>query len=560
MHRIVEESRLVLRAIYDEIIDERKPYRSDIRRLCAHQLTLPFADYEHFLERYGFLTIDRRFDLYELTLAGREASETIPHRLKTLNDDAMYHFQQELESGKFDQAKPQTGKRFDQQWLRFEGIGKGSVGCVWRGENLKTGAPVAIKTIEGIDDLLVAGRKATLKKQIEEVLRLQANLKHPFITSILDINLHYPVPYFVMPLCKGGSLRSLINQGSIEPEVALNLFAQICLALEYAHQHGLYHLDLKPENILINEQGNIQIFDFLISRSIARQVSQIGRQSYIGYGSVAYMPPELMRDPTLKHPTIDIYALGLIFYEMLVGNLPGRRSPMPSQSIEGLPLPVDQLFDAMTQDSATQRPQNMGEVLQILNLIEPFDRFAERGMMVFYTKPPTILPGLSAIDLPEPNITVLADEPQVQAQPQVQPQAQPQAQPQVQPQVQPQAQPQAQPQVQPQVQPQSNQPLVANKAIFSTQQIFNPQIIEFKSTDPKPVLETKPIIEVSDESDFLDDDDHTALRDRIEEDAYILDEQFEVIEDSVDMQPQSNESHRIIHEKLKELKDKNRKS
>ena len=403
MNRITLEALSILKCVLEDQLEERYAYRNEVRRLTLGGLSLSFASLEHFLDRYGYLSIDHRSDSLTLTSSGIEAARHRENRLRSINDDILFHFSKELQSGVHADAPlhVSTGKRFDQHYIRFEGIGRGGLGSVWRAEHLKSGRPVAIKTLEGIDEMITSGRKSTLKKRLERVVRQVAMLSHPFICPILDLSVHHTPPYYVMPLYNGGSLRDLLRLGPMPPEVALNLFNQICLGLNHAHQKGVLHLDLKPENILLDDQGNVRIFDFGMSRTLAKQVAQLGRQSYIGLGSVAYMAPELLRDAQLESVSVDIYGLGLILYEILIGELPGRRSPMPSEVIEGLPEPIDELFDLMTQDRASQRPQSMDEVLEILNQVSPFDRVSSQSMVMTYHHPPLELPGLQSYDLPE---------------------------------------------------------------------------------------------------------------------------------------------------------------
>jgi serine/threonine protein kinase len=403
MNRITAEALSILKCILEDQLEDRYAYRNEVKRLTLGGLTLSFASLEHFLDRYGYLSIEQRSDSLNLTSSGIEAARYQESRLQSLNDDVLFHFSKELQAGVAHDAPihVSTGKRFDQHYIRFEGIGRGGLGSVWRAEHLKSGRPVAIKTLEGIDEMITSGRKSTLKKRLERVVRQVAILSHPFICPILDLSVHHTPPYYVMPLYSGGSLRDLLRLGPMPPEVALNLFNQICLGLQHAHQRGVLHLDLKPENILLDDQGNIRIFDFGMSRTLAKQVAQLGRQAYIGFGSVAYMAPELLRDAQLESVSLDIYGLGLILYEILIGELPGRRSPMPSEVIDGLPEPIDELFDLMTQDRASKRPQSMDEVLSILNQVSPFDRVSGQSMVMTFHNPPLALPGLQNHNLPE---------------------------------------------------------------------------------------------------------------------------------------------------------------
>ena len=401
LNRLTVETLTILKTIYEDYLEDRFAYRNEVHRLTSTGLSLPFANLEHFLDRYGYLSIDQRTDVFILTSSGIEAAKSEQNRLKSLNDDVLYHFAKELEEGALKDRtnSVNTGKRFDQHYIRFEGIGRGGVGSVWRAEHLKTGRPVAIKTLEGIDEVITSGRKSTLKKRLERSIRQLAQLSHPFICPILDLSVHHTPPYYVMPLYSGGSLRAALRNGPLQPEIALNLFAQICLGIQHAHQQGVLHLDLKPENILLDERGNVRIFDFGMSRTIAKQVAQVGRQSYVGFGSVAYMAPELLRNAQYEAESVDIYALGLVLYEMLIGELPGRRSPMPSEVIEGLPAPVDDLFDSMTQDAIERRPSTMEQVLETLTKVPPFERL--ESVVMNFIKAPYRLPGLVHIDIPE---------------------------------------------------------------------------------------------------------------------------------------------------------------
>jgi len=405
LHRLTTETLNLMRLVSEDQSEDRLSYRNELRRLSSPSLSMAFSEYEHFLEYYGYWSLDSRLDAFSLSTTGLSATRGDDGRVRSLDEDIRHHFAKEIDQGPTERPVAMSGHRFDQHYIRFEGVGRGGVGSVWRGEHLKTGRPVAIKTLEGLDEVMVVGRKSTLKKKIERAMRALAQLSHPFITPVLDLSVHHAPPYYIMPLCTGGSLRDLIAQGPISPELGLNIFAQVCLGLAHAHDSGVLHLDLKPENILLDQSGNAQIFDFGLSRAVAKQVAQAGRQSYVGFGSVAYMPPELLRDPLTESPTIDIYALGLILYEILVGELPGRRSPMPSDVIKDLPLPIDDLFDAMVQDLPHKRPQSMAQVLEVLNKVEPFNRLSQKSMVLIFNQTPASvqLPGLTYLELPNPN-------------------------------------------------------------------------------------------------------------------------------------------------------------
>jgi serine/threonine protein kinase len=106
------------------------------------------------------------------------------------------------------------------------------------------------------------------------------------------------------------------------------------------------------------------------------------RQVYVGMGNVAYMAPELYSDPLISGPQGDIYALGIIFYELLTRKLPGRRSPMPSQMNPTLPRGIDDIFDRMTRDSRSERYATVDDILDDIDKLEGMDSLLDRQNQV----------------------------------------------------------------------------------------------------------------------------------------------------------------------------------
>ena len=149
-------------------------------------------------------------------------------------------------------------------------------------------------------------------------------------------------------------------------------------ALRAAHAQRVYHRGLKPEQLLIDGYGNVKVSDFGFTRIVERDHAVI-RQIYVGMGNVAYMAPELYSDPMTSGPQGDIYALGIIFYELLTRKLPGRRSPMPSQLNSNLPRGIDDIFDRMTRDSRSERYATVDDILDDIDKLEGMDQLLGSG-------------------------------------------------------------------------------------------------------------------------------------------------------------------------------------
>jgi serine/threonine-protein kinase len=210
---------------------------------------------------------------------------------------------------------------------RVEGLlGSGGMGKVYLAQDCALGRTVAIKVVDHSrhdpDALRLLVREA----------RLAASLSHPSICSVHEVGQVGDEPFIVMEHVKGEPLSTAIHRRRALPfETALNYEMQIVDAVAHAHDHAVVHGDIKSSNIMVGPGGRIKILDFgLAVQRAAREVSEISRLETTTppppsscTGTVPYMAPELLRGRPADIHT-DIWALGVVFYEMLVGYRPFR--------------------------------------------------------------------------------------------------------------------------------------------------------------------------------------------------------------------------------------------
>lgn len=210
----------------------------------------------------------------------------------------------------------------------FELIGRGGMGAVYRARHRRLERPVAVK-------LLDASLQAdpAFAERFEREARTMAQLDHPNIVRVYDIGNRDGLYYLVMELVEGVNLRQTIEAGDLLPEEALAVVPQICGALQYAHDRGVVHRDIKPENILVDLEGNIKIADFGLAK-LAREHDRRLTGSQQVMGTPHYMAPEQIEHPTEVDHRADIFALGVVFYELLTGELPVGRFPPPSKKVQ----------------------------------------------------------------------------------------------------------------------------------------------------------------------------------------------------------------------------------
>lgn len=213
-------------------------------------------------------------------------------------------------------------------------IGSGGMSSVFKAIDREGDRAVAIKVLPpGLDE------SENFKARFEREARILMRLRHPNIVPILDFGEVDGVYYIVMPLMEVGTLRERINSGPLKPEEGAHIVRQIAEALQYAHDMDLVHRDVKPSNILLDEEGNAWLSDFGTARVLDATANLTG-SSLIG--TPQYMSPEQARgDPVT--PRSDVYALGVVLYQMSTGKLPfNAESPLAiamKHASEPLPHP-----------------------------------------------------------------------------------------------------------------------------------------------------------------------------------------------------------------------------
>ena len=262
-------------------------------------------------------------------------------------------------------------------------LGAGGMGEVYRARDPRIGRDVAIK-------ILPPGLAADPDRlrRFEQEIRATGLLNHPNILTIFDTGTFRPagiaagaVPFIVTELLEGRTLRDLLRDGAIEASRAIDYARQIVRGLDAAHEKGIVHRDLKPENLFIDAAGRVKILDFGIAKLVALGAADetIASTQGMVVGTVDYMSPEQARGEPVDRRS-DLFAVGLVLYEMLAGRRPfaGRTAaertsallrdepaPLPS-NIPGLPPGTDRVIDRCLKKAPGERLQSAEELLRAL--------------------------------------------------------------------------------------------------------------------------------------------------------------------------------------------------
>ncbi|HEV3026065.1 MAG TPA: serine/threonine-protein kinase, partial [Planctomycetota bacterium] len=225
-------------------------------------------------------------------------------------------------------------------------LGRGGMGIVYKALETAGGRPVALK--------ILSPRFAASPEFVERFTRearALSQLSHPDIVSIESSGIHDGVPYLVMEYVEGNSLRKEIRKGRLSISRAIEIAGQVCEAIQYAHSRGVIHRDIKPENILIRPDGRVKIADFGLAKlSTADQATLTLTQAVMG--TPHYMAPEQLDPKAGVDERSDLFSLGVVFYEMLTGELPIGRFKPPSA------IGADLRVDSIVLDLLERNPED----------------------------------------------------------------------------------------------------------------------------------------------------------------------------------------------------------
>lgn len=212
----------------------------------------------------------------------------------------------------------------------IEFIGAGGMGAVYKARQEGLDRVVALKLLPE-----EFGHDVKFALRFTREARTLAKLCHPNIVSVYEFGNVEDTYYFLMEFVDGSTLRDVVEAGQLAPAHALAIVPHLCDALQYAHDKGVVHRDVKPENILMAADGAVKIADFGLSRILGNDSQQdVLTGTHQVMGTPRYMAPEQLEGSHGVDHRADIYSLGVVFYEMLTGELPIGRFAPPSQKVE----------------------------------------------------------------------------------------------------------------------------------------------------------------------------------------------------------------------------------
>lgn len=241
-------------------------------------------------------------------------------------------------------------------------LGRGGMGAVYLGRQLSLDREVAVKVLasELADD-------PQFLERLEREARVMARLKHPNIVAVHDFLRTEDGAAIVMEFVDGGSLRELLlkHPKGLPVDEALRILRQIAAGLEMAHASGIIHRDMKPENVLIDQDGTARVMDFGLALPLAEGTTRL-TLSGTAVGTIDYMAPEQLRGADAD-TRLDVFALGVIAYELLTGTTPRGSFDPPHKLRSDIPAHVGAAIMKALRPDAEERFITVGAFIEALH-------------------------------------------------------------------------------------------------------------------------------------------------------------------------------------------------
>ncbi|UQX00779.1 Stk1 family PASTA domain-containing Ser/Thr kinase [Streptomyces sp. RerS4] len=266
---------------------------------------------------------------------------------------------------------PLVGRVLDGRYRVDARIAAGGMATVYRTVDTRLDRVLALKVMHPA----LAADAAFVDRFIREAKSV-ARLAHPNVVAVFDQGTDGPYVYLAMEYVSGCTLRDVLRErGALQPRAALDILEPVLAALGAAHRAGFVHRDMKPENVLIGDDGRVKVADFGLVRSVDTVTSTTGAV----LGTVSYLAPEQI-ESGVADTRVDVYACGVVLYEMLTGSKPHiggtpaqvlyqhlhEDVPPPSAAVPGLPAALDELVAHATSRSPELRPHDAAALLGLV--------------------------------------------------------------------------------------------------------------------------------------------------------------------------------------------------
>ncbi len=239
----------------------------------------------------------------------------------------------------------------------LELLGRGGMGAVYKARQPALDRLVALKILPQ-----TTRNDAAFAERFNREARALAKLSHPNIVAVYDFGQAQGLHYFIMEYVDGPNLRQIERANKLSTREALQIIPQICEALQFAHDEGVVHRDIKPENVLLDKKGRVKIADFGLAKLLGverRDLKLTGAGDVMG--TPHYMAPEQVEHPQEVDHRADIYSLGVVFYELLTGELPLGKFAPPSQKVS-VDVRLDEIVLHTLEKEPSRRYQHASQV------------------------------------------------------------------------------------------------------------------------------------------------------------------------------------------------------